>query len=136
MKHMDNHSASVYKRKGLRPLTKKQKAFADTLINNPKMSATQAVLKTYGKPEAPTTIGTAQQIAHDNLSKPNVQLYMNSHIDKAKMTVVSLMDSKKDDIRLRASESILDRTYGKPTQKTDNTSTSLVAHISSKPYTI
>lgn len=119
----------------LRPLTKKQKAFADTLINNPKMSATQAALRTYGK-NAPTTYGTARQIATENLAKPSIQLYMDSHIEKAKLTVVSLMDSKKDDIKLRASESILDRTYGKPTQKTDTTSMSLVAHISNKPYSI
>lgn len=113
-------------------LTRKQKAFADTLINNPKLSATKAALLTYGKPHQPTTYETAQQIAHENLTKPNIQLYLDKHVDKAKNRVVELVDSKKEDIALRASDSILDRTLGKATQRTESINTTVNLNLSLK----
>ena len=100
-------------------LTRKQKDFADTLLNNPKMSGTQAALRTYGKPDKPTTVATAQQIAMENLRKPSVQLYLDKHIDKAKNRVVELIDSDKEEIALRAADSVLDRALGKATQKVE-----------------
>ncbi len=106
-------------------LTRKQKAFADALINNPKLSATRAALQTYGTPEKPPTYQTAQQLSHENLTKPNIQLYLDEHVQKAKNRVVELIDSKKEDIALRASDSILDRTLGKATQRTEVTSISM-----------
>jgi hypothetical protein len=108
-----------------RPLTTKQKAFVDVLVNNPKTSATQAILQTYGKPGKPPTYQTAQQLAHENLTKPNVQLYMDKHIEKAKSKIISLIDSEKDDIALRASDSVLDRALGKATQRVEAQSTSV-----------
>lgn len=110
-------------------LTRKQKAFADELVNNPKISPTQSALKHYGKPDKPTTYATAQQIAHANLTKPNVQLYLDKHIDKAKNRVIQLVDSEKEDIALRASDSILDRALGKATQRTESTSTSVTLNL-------
>lgn len=109
----------------VKPLTRKQKAFADTLINNPKLSATQAALQTYGEPNKPTTYQTAQQIAHNNLTKPNVQLYLQEHVDKAKYRVLTLVDSDKDEIALRASQDILDRSVGKAVQRVEQHSTSV-----------
>jgi hypothetical protein len=44
-----------------RPLTPKQKAFVQELLDNPKQSATQAVLKTYGKPDKPPTYSIRQK---------------------------------------------------------------------------
>lgn len=106
-------------------LTRKQKAFADELLANPKLSATQAALRTYGKPDKPTTFKTASVIAAENLDKPSVRLYLNQHIEKAKNRVIELIDSEKEDIALRASDSVLDRALGKPTQRVENTSTSV-----------
>jgi phage terminase small subunit len=113
-------------------LTAKQKAFADNLINNPKMSPTQSALQAYGKPDKPTTYGSAQQIAHENLTKPNIQIYLNKHIDKAKQKIVNLLDSENEQIVLASSKDILDRTFGKPSQKTDSTSVSYIQHVSDK----
>ena len=106
-------------------LTRKQKAFADALINDPKISATQAALKTYGKPEKPTTYATANDIARTNLQNPSIQVYLEQHVDKAKFKVIELIDSEKEEIALRASEAVMDRALGKATQRTENVSVSL-----------
>ena len=111
-------------------LTRKQKAFADTLLNNPKISATRAALQTYGKPDKPTTYATANDIARDNLQKPSVQIYMEEHVQKASNRVVQLIDSEKEEIALRASDSVLDRVLGKATQKIETHSTSVNLNLS------
>ena len=103
--------------KGRPYLTRKQKAFADTLLNNPKMSATKAALATYGTDKD----YVAKNIASENLTKPNIQLYLDEHINKAKNRIVTLIDSEKEEIALRASDSVLDRSLGKATQRTENT---------------
>lgn len=106
-------------------LTRKQKAFANHLINNPKDSATEAAQQTY------KTISrkSAEVIASENLRKPSIQIYLNEHIDKAKNKVVTLVDSDKEDIALRASESVLDRALGKPVQSLQVQSTSVNINI-------
>jgi uncharacterized protein YbcV (DUF1398 family) len=96
------------------------------------MSPTQSALQAYGKPDKPTTYGSAQQIAHENLTKPNIQIYLNKHIDKAKQKIVNLLDSENEQIVLASSKDILDRTFGKPSQKTDSTSVSYIQHVSDK----
>lgn len=60
--------------------------------------------------------------ASNLLKKPEAQLYLNEHIDKAKLTVVELLDSEKDDIRLRSAQDVLDRSHGKATQKIEQSS--------------
>jgi phage terminase small subunit len=102
-------------------LTLKQKAFADELLNNPKQSATKAVLKTYGT----TKDYVAKNIASENLAKPNIQVYLEQHVDKAKYRVIELIDSDKEEIALRAADSVLDRALGKATQRTESVSVSL-----------
>ena len=67
-KTKDNSIISPTKIKNNRPLTRKQQAFVRYLIENPKASATQAVINTYDK----TTYATAGQIASENLRKPQV----------------------------------------------------------------
>jgi hypothetical protein len=45
---------------------------------------------------------------------------MQEHTEKARQRIVSLVDNaKKEEIQLRASQDILDRMYGKPTQHTE-----------------
>jgi len=102
-------------------LTRKQKAFADELLNNPKQSAARAAMKTYNVKD----LNSAAVQAHQNLMKPNVQIYMSEHIDKAKNRIVTLVDSDKEDIALRASDSLLDRALGKATQTINQQSTSV-----------
>lgn len=106
-------------------LTRKQKAFANHLINNPKHSATTAAQNTYN----PTTYESARAIASQNLTNPSIQLYLDEHIDKAKLKVVELIDSNKDDIALRAADSVLDRALGKATQRTEVTTTGITLTV-------
>lgn len=96
-------------------LTRKQKAFANHLINNPKDSATKAVEATYKI----NGNESARAIASQNLAKPSIQLYLDEHIDKAKNRVVQLIDSDKEEIALRASDSVLDRALGKAVQRSE-----------------
>ncbi len=99
----------------------KTKAFADALLADPKKSATTAYLETHET----NNRATAKVEASKLLTKPNVQLYLDKHIDKARNRVVELVDSEKEQIALQASESILDRALGKPTQRVEQHSTSV-----------
>lgn len=110
-------------------LTRKQKAFADELINNPKQSNASAIMKTYNT----TDTATASQMALENLNKPNIQLYLNQHVDKAKTRVVELVDSKREDIALRASQDILDRNLGKSVNRTIHSTGVNINFINSVP---
>lgn len=106
-------STKLAKELKLRPKTKQ---FADLLVSNPKISQTEAYLATHKTENR----NAAKVEASKTLTKPNVQLYMDSHINKAKMKVIELVDSDKPDIALRASESILDRSLGKATVVTES----------------
>ncbi len=90
-----------------------------------KKNATQAYMQTH--PEA--SIETAKARASELLAKPEAKLYLDAHIDKAKQTIVSLMDSEKDDIRLRASTDILDRSHGKAVSTVVNQTTGIMLSI-------
>lgn len=102
-------------------LTRKQKAFADHLINNPKDSATEAAAQTYDVANR----HSAKVIASQNLTSPSVQVYLEKHVDKAKFKVIQLIDSDKESIALQASESVLDRALGKAIQRSEVHSTSV-----------
>lgn len=106
-------------------LTRKQKAFSDHLINNPKDSATEAASQTYDV----TSRKSAEVIASENLRNPAIQLYLDEHIDKAKLKIVELIDSDKEEIALRASDSVLDRALGKAVQRQEVHSTGVVLTI-------
>lgn len=112
-------------------LTRKQKAFADTLLADPKKSATKAVKETYNV----TTDNSAAVQAHENLSNPKVMQYLNAHASEAELVVIQAMKAEKTlvaagqgvvgtepdhAIRLRAADSILDRVHGKATQKIES----------------
>lgn len=109
-------------------LTRKQKAFADKIINEPKLSATEIARQTYNV----TDNNTARSIASENLAKPNITAYLNEHVDKARSKIVSLIDSDKEDISLRASVDVLDRTLGKATQTIQSTGVHLTMNIDNK----
>jgi len=91
----------------------KTKAFADTLLANPKMSQTEAYLRTHET----TNRSTARVEASKLLATPNIQTYMEQQAHKAALRVAELVSSSKEDIALRASNSILDRALGKPKQQ-------------------
>lgn len=103
----------------------KTKAFADRLLNDPKTNATQAYIDTH----LTTNRDSAKVSAHQLLTKPNVQIYMEEHIRKAKRRIVDLVDSDKEEIAFKASEAILDRELGKATQRIEQHTTGVVLTI-------
>lgn len=96
-------------------LTRKQKAFADMIISQPKTSATEIVRQTYNVSDT----NTAKSIASENLTKPNIVAYIDEHVTKARDKIVSLLEAEKEEIQLRSAQDILDRTLGKATQRTE-----------------
>lgn len=105
-------STKLAKELKLKPKTKQ---FVDLLLQDPTLSQTEAYLMTHNT----TNTNTARSEASKTIAKPSVQLYTQSHINKAKYKIISLVDSEKEEIALKASESILDRELGKSTIKTE-----------------
>lgn len=122
------------KRRQPNKLTAKQKAFADALLANPKMSGTQAAMQTY---DTASTM-TARALASENLAKPNIMEYLTSHAQEAEYEVFELMKrtSKMAEespgyasVSLAAAKDILDRVHGKATQRVETTSTAVAINI-------
>ncbi len=118
-----------------RPLTRKQKAFVQHLVDNPKASATQAAMVAYGKPGKELTNGTARAIASENLTKPSILAVLNDACEEAEDTILSVMrvaqhNALTDDTRDGAAwaavargtaNDVLDRVHGKATTKIEAT---------------
>lgn len=102
-------------------IKKNTKAFADILLRDGKISAQKAYLMTHETENKATARVNASQL----LSKPEVQIYMEQHVDKAKAKVVELIDSDDQSIALRASDSVLDRNLGRPLTRTNNVNISV-----------
>lgn len=119
-------------------LTRKQKAFADGILAEPKKAATLVALETYGKPDKPTTYMTAAQIAEDNLKKPQIMLYLQQHAVEAEKTMYRVMNRSEQlmeespgyaAVAKSAASDILDRIHGKATQQVETTSKQVVINI-------
>lgn len=119
-------------------LTRKQKAFADELLQNPKRSATQAVMNTYDVQKR----RTAEVIASENLRKPEIMKYLHDNAGEAESTVITVMNYSKElgrtgdksgaayaSVALASAKEILDRVHGKATQRTEVTSKKVSVHI-------
>jgi len=103
----------------------KSKEVLDLIASNPKINGTDAYLAVH-KTENRTT---AASNVHQLLKKPEAQIYLEKHIEKAKNRIVSLVDSEKEEIALRASDSLLDRALGKATQRTEVSTTGVTLTI-------
>ena len=102
------------------PLTRKQAAFVAHLIENPRDSGTQAVLATYNTKSE----NTAAVQAHDNLRNPKILAILGNAAEEAQKRIVELMHQKKDQrLSFDASRDVLDRTFGKATQRVESVST-------------
>jgi hypothetical protein len=100
---------------GIKPKTKE---FIDLMQADPKLSATEAYIRTH------QTINrnTAKVEASKLLTKPNVSIYKASIVKKAKTKIGLLIDSSNESIALKASQDVIDRTEGKAIQKNETTS--------------
>lgn len=95
-----------------RKITKKQKDFADNYLKTG--NGRQSALKTYNT-KSPIVAGS---IATENLTKPNVQQYLQDNAELAANHMVKLMlKAKSENVQQLASKDILDRSGYKPTDK-------------------
>jgi hypothetical protein len=95
-------------------LTDKQKAAADNYLANPKLSKTEAVMRSYNTPSRKSATSIASRV----FNKPQVLEYLDEAASRAEQTIIRLMKSDNDAIALKAAQDILDRTKGKATQRT------------------
>ena len=107
--------ARLAKEYGIKPKTK---AMIDLMNENPKLSATEAYIRTHETEDRKSASVSASKL----LAKPNVIGYKDSAVRKAKRRIVSLVDSDNENTALKAAQDILDRNEGKAIQKTENTS--------------
>ena len=101
------------------------KQVLDIIASQKKRNATQAYMQVHPN----VTPQTAQVNASQLLNKPTAIIYLQEHVDRAKSTIVSLLDSEKDDIRLRSATDILDRNTGKAIQRTEVTTQGITLNI-------
>lgn len=107
-------------------ISEKTKAFYDEMIDNPNIGQVNAYKKTHDTSKQ-TNPNTAAVNASRLLRNDKYQIYKASVVGKAKKRIASLVDSENENIALKASQDIIDRTEGKATQKTENTSN--VVHV-------
>lgn len=97
-------------------LKRNSKKVLDIVAGQKKQNATAAYKEVH--PEAEDI--TARTNAYKLMRKPEAEIYLQRHTNKAISTVVELMGKGvRDNTRLDAAKDILDRTYGKPTQRTE-----------------
>lgn len=101
------------------------KRVLDIIAGQTQRNASKAYKEVYPNASQLTALNNASQL----LKKPEAQVYLQQHVDKATTTVVELLDSQKDDIRLRSAQDILDRNHGRATQKVEQHSTGITLTI-------
>lgn len=106
-------------------LKRNSKKVLDIIATQKKTNATAA----YKQIHTNASDVTARTNAYKLMQKPQAQIYLQEHIDNAKSTIVYLLQSEKDDIKLRAAEAILDRELGKATQRTEVQHNSITLNI-------
>ena len=96
-------------------LKPKSIATLDALITDPKQTNTQAYMKVHNTQNKMSAGNNVSKL----LKKPEAQIYLKKHIDIAKNKIVELTQRGKDEVSLRASQDILDRSFGKATTRMD-----------------
>jgi phage terminase small subunit len=117
-------------------LTRKQAAFVKELVNNPKQSATQAIINTYGKPDKPVEYNTARAIASENLTKPSIKSELAKYSNKVEDTLYQAVTDwgtherpRQREIALDAAKYIHDKVHGKSVQQIQATTKSVSIQI-------
>ena len=98
-----------------RTLTKKQEGFVKDYLETGNGSL--AIKKNYDV----STDETARSMASENLTKPNIQAYLESRAEKAAEMVFEISQhGENDSVKLNASKDILDRAGYKPVERSVN----------------
>jgi hypothetical protein len=100
-------------------LTRKQQAFVRYWLENPKASATQAALATYGT----NNPVVAASIAYENLRKPQIRAYLEDVGQLMETTIITAVrdwgdspNSRRREIALDAAKYAHDKIFGKSRQ--------------------
>lgn len=109
----EEQRTKLAKQLGLKPKTKQ---LVDMLIDKPGLTQTEAYKILHPK----ANDNTARNAAAKILQKPAVIGYKDSAVKKAKLRIVSLVDSPNDNTALKAAQDIIDRNEGKAVQKTES----------------
>lgn len=103
-------------------LTRKQQAFVEHLVNHPKESATQAAKHAYKT----ATNHTAEQIAYENMRKPEIVTELAKYNNLVENTLVNTVNdwgreenTRKREIAVDTAKYIHDKVNGKATQRTE-----------------
>lgn len=107
----------------------KTKAFVDEIIKDPKISATNAYLKTHETNNRATARVNASQL----LAKDNVHAYLASKSDIAEKTLYQVLSNSKKHkesvhwqrLAKDSANDIMDRVSGKPISRTNNVNLNL-----------
>ena len=131
-------TASTARVKTTRPLTRKQKALVQHIVNNPKDSATKAYKQVYGT----TSDKSASVNASRTLAKPNVLAELVKHSNTAESVLIDVLTTSQQEMRIaerdraqwavnarQTADSILDRIHGKATQRIEQQSTAVQINI-------
>lgn len=107
---------------GLRPLTRKQKAFVKHLIDNPKSSATEAAVIAYDVKDRIV----AKSVAAENLAKPAIVTELAKYNGLMESTLINTVNDYKESDKLGertlavdVAKYIHDKVHGKATQRTE-----------------
>lgn len=109
-------------------LRRKTKLFLDKVIENPKMSAADAYIATHETNNKAAAAVHATRLLH----KPSARVYLEKHSKLAKRKIVELVGSNREEIALKASIDIMDRTYGKAVQRSENSNVNVNVEASAE----
>lgn len=122
--------------KTIKPLTRKQAAFVKHIVDNPKQSATTAVVNTYGDEGKNLNRNTARSIATENLSKPAIQAELMKHSELFESAIVETVrdwknedNSRKREIATNLATWGHDKIYGRAKQQIEMKSTRVMINL-------
>lgn len=99
----------------LKRLSKKEKAFADNYLDTG--NGTRSALQSYDT----TSENTAAVIASENLRKPKIIEYLESHAQTVASNMVKLaLSAESEQVQVAAGKDVLDRAGFKPVDKSIN----------------
>src|SRR5687767_13289967 len=102
-------------------ITKRTFDFVELWLGNPKLSATEAYLRTHQTDNRKT----ASVEAARTLAKPSTALYLEQHVAMSKARIADIVANGSDANALRAAIYIQDRQYGRPNQRKEQHSESV-----------
>lgn len=122
-------------KKGVRPLTPKQREFVRLMTSGERITPTKAVMRVYNT-DKPTNAGAISQALQKN---PKIQMALAAHSNLAEETIVTaIMDYKDSDkqwqrtLAVESSKWVHDKIFGKAVQQNVNINQDFTKHAQEK----